>query len=41
MDVDLESAFNEKMRIIMKIPAIKGDLGIRITNYKKNKYGKE
>ena len=35
MDVDLESAFNEKMKVIMKRPAIKGDLGIRITNYKK------
>ena len=36
MNVDLESAFNEKMKIIMKRPAIKGDLGIRITDYKKN-----
>ena len=35
MDVDLEEAFNEKMKIIMKRPAIKGDLGIRVTDYKK------
>ena len=34
MDVDLEEAFNKKMEIIMKRPAIKGDLGIRITEYK-------
>ena len=35
MEVDLESAFNEKMEIIMKRPAIKGDLGVRVTEYKK------
>ena len=35
MDVDLEEAFNKKMEIIMKRPAIKGDLGIRVTEYKK------
>ena len=33
MDVDLESAFDLKMREIMKRPAIKGDLGIRVTKY--------
>ena len=35
MDVDLEDAFNNKMKEIMKRPAIMGDLGIRVTNYKK------
>ena len=35
MDVDLEDAFNKKMEEIMKRPAIMGDLGIRVTNYKK------
>ena len=35
MDVDLEEAFNKKMEIIMKRPAIKGDLCIRVTEYKK------
>jgi len=33
MDVDLEEAFNKKMEIIMKRPAIKGDFGIRVTEY--------
>ena len=33
MDVDLEKAFNDKMEIIMKRPAIKGDFGIRVTEY--------
>jgi len=33
MDVDLEEAFNNKMEIIMKRPAIKGDFGIRVTEY--------
>ena len=35
MDIDLEDAFNKKMKVIMKRPAIMGDLGIRVTNYKK------
>jgi NTP pyrophosphatase (non-canonical NTP hydrolase) len=35
MDIDLEDAFNKKMKEIMKRPAIMGDLGIRVTNYKK------
>jgi NTP pyrophosphatase (non-canonical NTP hydrolase) len=35
MGVDLEDAFNKKMKEIMKRPAIMGDLGIRVTNYKK------
>ena len=35
MDVDLEYAFNKKIEEIMKRPAIMGDLGIRVTNYKK------
>ena len=34
MDVDLERAFNKKMDIIMNRPAIRGDLGIRVTDYK-------
>jgi len=34
MNVDLEYAFNKKMKEIMKRPAIMGDLGIRVTNYK-------
>ena len=33
MDVNLEEAFNKKMEIIMKRPAIKGDFGIRVTEY--------
>ena len=33
MDVDLEEAFDKKMKEIMKRPAIMGDLGIRVTNY--------
>lgn len=33
MDVDLESAFNEKMKEIMTRPAIKGEFGIRVTKY--------
>jgi len=33
MNVDLEKAFNKKMKEIMKRPAIMGDLGIRVTNY--------
>tara|TARA_Y100001970_G_scaffold180353_1_gene219587 strand:+ start:2022 stop:2351 length:330 start_codon:yes stop_codon:yes gene_type:complete len=35
MDVDLEEAFNNKMEIIMKRPVIKGDFGIRVTEYGK------
>ena len=35
MNVDLEEAFNKKMKVIMKRPAIKGDLGVRVTEYKK------
>ena len=35
MDVDLEKAFDKKMNEIMKRPAIMGDLGIRVTEYKK------
>ena len=35
MDVDLEKAFNDKMEIIMKRPAIKGDFGIRVTEYER------
>ena len=35
MDVDLEEAFNDKMEIIMKRPAIKGDFGIRVTEYER------
>ena len=34
MDVDLEEAFNKKMKIIMERPAIRGDFGIRVTEYK-------
>ena len=34
MDVDLESAFDIKMDKIMKRSAIRGDLGIRVTDYK-------
>ena len=33
MDVDLETAFDLKMNEIMKRPAIRGDLGIRVTKY--------
>ena len=33
MDVDLEAAFNEKMKEIMTRPAIKGEFGIRVTKY--------
>jgi len=33
MDVDLEAAFDLKMKEIMKRPAIRGDLGIRVTKY--------
>ena len=35
MDVDLEAAFDKKMNKIMKRSAIKGDFGIRVTDYKK------
>ena len=35
MDVDLEAAFDKKVNKIMKRSAIKGDFGIRITDYKK------
>tara|TARA_B100000953_G_C18028100_1_gene422332 strand:- start:700 stop:1050 length:351 start_codon:yes stop_codon:yes gene_type:complete len=35
MDVNLEDAFDKKMKIIMKRNAIKGDFGIRVTDYKK------
>ena len=35
MDVDLESAFDKKMTKIMKRNAIRGDFGIRVTDYKK------
>ena len=35
MDVDLEKAFDKKMNEIMKRPAIMGDFGIRVTEYKK------
>ena len=35
MDVDLESAFDKKMDKIMKRTAIRGDFGIRVTDYKK------
>ena len=34
MKVDLEAAFNQKMKKIMKRPAIMGDFGIRVTEYK-------
>ena len=34
MDVDLEEAFNKKDGNNNERPAIKGDLGIRITEYK-------
>ena len=37
MDVDLEEAFNNKMEIIMKRPAIRGDFGIRVTEYEEKK----
>ena len=37
MDVNLEEAFNKKMEIIMKRPAIKGDFGIRVTEYNHKK----
>ena len=33
MDVDLEAAFNNKMKEIMTRPAIRGDLGVRVTKY--------
>jgi NTP pyrophosphatase (non-canonical NTP hydrolase) len=33
MDVDLEAAFNLKMKEIMTRPAIMGELGIRVTKY--------
>jgi len=33
MDVDLETAFNNKMKEIMTRPAIRGDLGVRVTKY--------
>lgn len=33
MDVDLEEAFNEKMKLIMERKAIMGDFGIRVTEY--------
>ena len=33
MNIDLEEAFDKKMKEIMKRPAIMGDLGIRVTNY--------
>ena len=33
MDVDLEAAFNNKMKEIMTRPAIRGDLGVRDTKY--------
>ena len=35
MDVDLEKAFNDKKEIIIKRPAIKGDFGIRVTEYER------
>ena len=35
MDVDLEAAFDKKVNKIMKRSAIKGDFGIRVTDYKK------
>lgn len=35
MDINLEEAFNKKMEIIMERPAIRGDFGIRVTEYKK------
>jgi NTP pyrophosphatase (non-canonical NTP hydrolase) len=34
MKVNLETAFDKKMKKIMKRPAIMGDLGIRVTDYK-------
>lgn len=34
MKVDLETAFNKKMDKIMKRPAIMGEFGIRVTEYK-------
>ena len=34
MDVDLEASFNDKMKEIMTRPAIRGELGIRVTKYK-------
>jgi NTP pyrophosphatase (non-canonical NTP hydrolase) len=33
MDIDLEAAFNNKMKEIMTRPAIRGDLGVRVTKY--------
>ena len=33
MDVDLETAFNNKIKEIMTRPAIRGDLGVRVTKY--------
>ena len=35
MDIDLESAFDKKMDEIMRRSAIRGDFGIRVTDYKK------
>ncbi len=34
LEIDLEKEFHSKMDIIMTRPAIKGGLGIRITDYK-------
>jgi NTP pyrophosphatase (non-canonical NTP hydrolase) len=33
MNVDLEAAFDDKMKEIMTRPAIKGEFGIRVTKY--------
>ena len=36
MKVDLEAAFDQKMDKIMERPAIMGEFGIRVTEYKKD-----
>ena len=34
MDLDLEAAFDAKLEEVMQRPAIEGDLGVRVTNYR-------
>ena len=35
MDLDLEAAFDAKLEEVMQRPAIEGDLGVRVTNYRR------
>lgn len=35
MDVDLEAAFDAKLADVMQRPAITGDLGVRVTRYRR------